>query len=108
MILHLHCNGPLDDLVHKLKLEMGRKFEDSWKSSDSFLSLSLNYTDKEIWFLMIPVAFKKFLSISNWPIGEWNEQILQDFKMKVHTQKKQLKRVREFTRYIVSYAFWMD
>ena len=60
MILHLNCNGPLDDLVHKLKLEMGRKFEYSWKSSDSFLSLSLNYTDKEIWFFMIPVAFKKF------------------------------------------------
>ena len=57
---------------------------------------------------MIPVAFKKFLSISNLPIGEWNEWILQDFKMKVHTQKKQLKRFREFTRYIVSYAFWMD
>ena len=60
MILHLNCNGPLDDLVHKLKLEMGRKFEYSWKSSDSFLSLSLNYTDKEIWFSMIPVAFKNF------------------------------------------------
>ena len=48
MILQLNCNGPLDDLVHKLKLEMGRKLEYSWKSSDSFLSLSLNYIDKEI------------------------------------------------------------